>query len=68
MSNNETVELAVNTIFRANSSEGLLQALQAGLRWRYAAAAGGKGSVVGKAGPGAAGLVFAGSLFICGLS
>jgi DNA-binding transcriptional LysR family regulator len=28
---NETVELAVNTVFRANSSEGLLQALQAGI-------------------------------------
>ncbi len=65
MSDNETVELAVNTVFRANSSEGLLQA---GLRWRYAAAAGGKGSAVGEAGPGAAGLAFAGSLFICGLS
>lgn len=29
--NNESVELAVNTVFRANSSEGLLQALQAGI-------------------------------------
>lgn len=28
---NETVELTVNTVFRANSSEGLLQALQAGI-------------------------------------
>ncbi|WP_033792499.1 LysR family transcriptional regulator [Pantoea septica] len=31
VSEKETVELAVNTVFRANSSEGLLQALQAGI-------------------------------------
>jgi len=31
VSDKETVELVVNTVFRANSSEGLLQALQAGI-------------------------------------
>lgn len=31
ISENETIELVVNTVFRANSSEGLLQALQAGI-------------------------------------
>jgi len=31
ISENKTVELRVNTVFRANSSEGLLQAIQAGI-------------------------------------
>ncbi|WP_313571732.1 LysR family transcriptional regulator [Pantoea piersonii] len=31
ISENETVELTANTVFRANSSEGLLQAIQAGI-------------------------------------
>lgn len=31
ISENKTVELSVNTVFRANSSEGLLQAIQAGI-------------------------------------
>lgn len=31
VSENETVELMVNTVFRANSSEGLLQAIKAGI-------------------------------------